>query len=30
MNGRDIARYIRVNQLEQPLKKRLDEGKLGR
>lgn len=28
MTGRNIARYIRVNQLEQPLKKRLDEGKL--
>ena len=28
MTGRNIARYIRVNQLEQPLKKQLDEGKL--
>lgn len=28
MTGRNIARYIRVNQLEQPLKKRLDDGKL--
>ena len=28
MTGRNIARYIRVNQLKQPLKKRLDEGKL--
>lgn len=28
MTGRTIARYIRVNQLELPLKKRLDEGKL--
>lgn len=28
MTGRNIARYIRVNQLEQSLKKRLDDGKL--
>lgn len=28
MTGRNIARYIRVNQLEQPLKKRLDDGLL--
>lgn len=28
MTGRNIARYIRVNQLEQPLKERLDAGKL--
>jgi len=28
MTGRNIARYIRVNQLEQPLKKRLDERKI--
>jgi ParB family chromosome partitioning protein len=28
MTGRNIARYIRVNQLEQPLKKRLDAGGL--
>lgn len=28
MTGRNIARYIRVNQLEQPLKKRLDDGEL--
>lgn len=28
MTGRNIARYIRVNQLEQPLKKRLDAGEL--
>lgn len=28
MTGRNIARYIRVNQLELPLMKRLDEGKL--
>ena len=26
MTGRNIARYIRVNQLEQPLKELLDEG----
>lgn len=26
MTGRNIARYIRVNQLEQPLKERLDNG----
>lgn len=28
MTGRNIARYIRVNQLEQPLKERLDNGTL--
>lgn len=28
MTGRNIARYIRVNQLEQPLKERLDDGLL--
>lgn len=28
MTGRNIARYIRVHQLEQPLKKRLDDGEL--
>lgn len=28
MTGRNIARYIRVNQLNQSLKKQLDEGKL--
>ena len=28
MTGRNIARYVRVNQLEQPLKERLDDGKL--
>lgn len=28
MTGRNIARYIRVNQLEQPLKDRLDDGLL--
>lgn len=28
MTGRNIARYIRVNQLEQSLKERLDDGKL--
>lgn len=28
MTGRNIARYIRVNQLEQSLKKRLDDGEL--
>lgn len=28
MTGRNIARYIRVNQLEQSLKERLDAGKL--
>lgn len=28
MTGRNIARYIRVNQLEQSLKKQLDDGEL--
>lgn len=28
MTGRNIARYIRVNQLSQPLKERLDDGSL--
>lgn len=28
MTGRNIARYIRVNQLEQSLKEQLDDGKL--
>ena len=28
MTGRNIARYLRVNQLEQPLKNRLDAGEL--
>lgn len=28
MTGRNIARYVRINQLESPLKKRLDDGKL--
>ena len=28
MTGRNIARYIRVNQLEEPLKKGLDDGEL--
>lgn len=28
MTGRNIARYMRINRLEAPLKKRLDDGKL--
>ena len=28
MTGRNIARYIRVNQLSKPLKERLDDGNL--